>query len=78
MGVWVGSLTSKDDIYLSHPSMVYWGCGNSVLRYNTLSNSNEFDELVEKDMVVTEWINTQIENHVIRGGDELYLNKKIK
>ena len=43
-----------------------------------LSNSIEFEELVEKDIVVTERINTQIENHVIRGGDELYLKNKIK
>ena len=43
-----------------------------------LSNSDEFEELVEKDIVVTERINTQIENHVIRGGDELYLKNKIK
>ena len=33
---------------------------------------------MEKDIVVTERINTQIENHVIRGGDELYLKNKIK
>ena len=43
--------------------------------YKRLSNSVEFEELVEKDIVVTERINTYIENHSIRGGDELYLKK---
>ena len=49
-----------------------------ILMWFWLSNSVEFEELVEKDIVVTERINTQIENHVIRGGDELYLKNKIK
>ena len=51
---------------------------NKSYRNTTLSNSVEFEELVEKDIVVTERINTQIENHGIRGGDELYLKNKIK
>ena len=40
MGVWVGPLAGKGDIYVSHPLMVSWGCARTLI--SSLGYTNRY------------------------------------